>query len=112
MATESFQDVTVTDVYDQAAGIAREFDRLIHSYGNEAVTELMPKVIRTLEHLESLATRYERDNEEIAQLRATVEKLESEKADKAQERAKFEQVGPRYDAAFPFCFREQYQITN
>ncbi|KAK7088667.1 RILP-like protein 1 isoform X4 [Littorina saxatilis] len=91
MATEVFQDVTVTDVYDQAAGIAREFDKLIHNYGNDAVTELMPKVIRALEQLESLASRFEKDNEEIAQLRSTVEKLESEKAGKAQERAKFEQ---------------------
>lgn len=91
MATETLQDVSVTDVYDQAAGIAHEFDRMINSYGNEAVTELMPKVIRALEQLENLASRFERDNEEIAHLRSTVQKLESEKADKAQERAKFEQ---------------------
>lgn len=92
MSTEVFQDVSVTDVYDQAAGIAREFDKLINTYGSEVVTELMPKVIRALEQLESLASRFEKDNEEIAQLRASVEKLESEKAGKAQERAKFEQV--------------------
>ena len=95
MATEVFQDVSVTDVYDQAAGVAREFDKLINNYGNEAVTELMPKVIRALEQLESLASRFEKDNEEIAQLRSSVEKLESEKAGKAQERAKFEQVRKR-----------------
>lgn len=100
MATEVFQDVTVTDVYDQAAGIAREFDKLIHNYGNDAVTELMPKVIRALEQLESLASRFEKDNEEIAQLRSTVEKLESEKAGKAQERAKFEQVKKEYNPGF------------
>ncbi|XP_025091897.1 RILP-like protein 1 isoform X1 [Pomacea canaliculata] len=91
MATEIYQDVTVTDVKEQAAGIAREFDKLINNYGNDAVTELMPKVIRALEQLESLATRFERDNDEIAQLRSTVEKLELEKTGKAQERAKFEQ---------------------
>ncbi|XP_076472871.1 RILP-like protein 1 isoform X2 [Babylonia areolata] len=94
MASESSQDacdVSVTDVYDQAAGIAREFDKMIHSYGNESVTQLMPKVIRALEQLESLASRYEKDNEETAQLRSSIEKLESEKADKAQERVKFEQ---------------------
>jgi cell division septum initiation protein DivIVA len=90
--TEVFPDVTVTDVYDQAAGIAREFDKLINVYGNEAVTELMPKVIHALEQLESLASRFEKDNEEIANLRTTVEKLECEKAGKAQERAKFEKV--------------------
>ncbi|KAL8566228.1 hypothetical protein ACOMHN_063118 [Nucella lapillus] len=95
MASEPSQDipdVCVTDVYDQAAAIAREFDKLIHSYGNDSVTQLMPKVIQALEQLESLALRYEKDNEEIGHLRSSVEKLKAEKAEKAQERAKFEQL--------------------
>ncbi|CAL1547776.1 unnamed protein product [Lymnaea stagnalis] len=91
MASEEIQGISVTDVYDQAAGIAHEFDKLIHNYGNESVTELMPRVIRSLEQLETLASRYERDVEEINQLRYKVEKLEAEKAEKAQERAKFDQ---------------------
>ncbi|KAK3778120.1 hypothetical protein RRG08_052268 [Elysia crispata] len=91
MASEELQAISVTDVYDQAAGIAHEFDKLIHNYGNDAVTELMPRVIKSLEQLENLASRYEKDVEEINQLRFKVEKLEAEKVDKAQERAKFDQ---------------------
>ncbi|XP_005103406.1 RILP-like protein 1 isoform X3 [Aplysia californica] len=91
MASEEIHGISVTDVYDQAAGIAHEFDKLINAYGNDAVTELMPKVIKSLEQLETLACRYEKDVEEINQLRYKVEKLESEKTEKAQERAKFDQ---------------------
>ena len=92
MASEDVHGISVTDVYDQAAGIAHEFDKLINAYGNEAVTELMPKVIRSLEQLETLTCRYEKDVEEISQLKFKVDKLEAEKAEKAQERAKFDQV--------------------
>jgi len=90
MASEDIIGISVTDVYDQAAGIAHEFDKLINTYGNDAVTELMPKVIRSLEQLETLTCRYEKDVEEINQLQYKVEKLESEKAEKSQERAKFD----------------------
>ena len=111
MASEEIQGISVTDVYDQAAGIAHEFDKLIHNYGNDAVTELMPRVIKSLEQLENLASRYEKDVEEINQLRFKVEKLEAEKVDKAQERAKFDQVSfsvkpvlfrPTEDTSFNF----------
>lgn len=85
-------DVTVTDVYDQAAGIGKEFEKLIESYGVEAVTDLMPKVIRALEQLEALASKYEKESTEISDLKYAVDKLESEKADKNQERVRFEEV--------------------
>ncbi|XP_050408928.2 RILP-like protein 1 isoform X2 [Patella vulgata] len=91
MASEEIVSISVTDVYDQAAGIAQEFDKLITSYGHESVTDLMPKVIRTLEQLENLANKYEKESEEITQLRYVVDKLETEKNEKAQERARFEQ---------------------
>ncbi|CAG5124589.1 unnamed protein product [Candidula unifasciata] len=91
MASEGVEVISVTDVYDQAAGIAHEFDKLIHNYGTDSVTDLMPRVIRALEHLETLASRYEKEVEEINQLRYKVEKLETEKTEKAQERAKFDQ---------------------
>jgi len=85
-------DVTVTDVYDQAAGIGKEFEKLIESFGVEAVTDLMPKVIRALEQLEALASKYEKDSTEVSDLKYAVDKLETEKADKNQERLRFEEV--------------------
>lgn len=92
METIETVGISVTDVYDQAAGIAQEFDKLITTYGHDAVTDLMPKVIKALEHLETLANRYEKETDEINQLRFTVDKLQNEKAEKAQERARFEHV--------------------
>ena len=92
MEDDSLIDVSVTDVYDQAAGIGKEFEKLIEAYGVESVTDLMPKVIRALEQLEGLASKYEKESCEISDLRYAIDKLESEKADKVQERARFEQV--------------------
>ncbi|XP_071093829.1 RILP-like protein 1 isoform X2 [Haliotis cracherodii] len=83
--------ISVTDVYDQAAGIAQEFDKLITTYGTDAVTDLMPKVIKALEQLETLASRFETESDEINGLRLLVDNLKAEKAGKAQERARFEQ---------------------
>ena len=92
MEEELISDVSVTDVYDQAAGIGKEFEKLIESYGVEAVTDLMPKVIRALEQLEALASKYEKESSEIQDLRHAVDKLESEKADTKQDRVRFEEV--------------------
>ena len=92
MDDDSLLDVSVTDVYDQAAGIGKEFEKLIEAYGVESVTDLMPKVIRALEQLEALASKYEKESSEISDLRYAIDKLEAEKADKVQERARFEEV--------------------
>jgi len=92
MEEELISDVSVTDVYDQAAGIGKEFEKLIESYGVEAVTDLMPKVIRALEQLEALASKYEKESHEISDLKHALDKLENEKADKNLERARFEEV--------------------
>jgi len=91
MADDLLIDVTVTDVYDQAAGIGKEFEKLIESYGVEAVTDLMPKVIRALEQLEALASKYEKESHEISDLRYAVDKLEAEKIEKNEERLRFEE---------------------
>ncbi|XP_062578637.1 RILP-like protein homolog [Saccostrea cucullata] len=88
---DSLESVTVVDVYDQAAGIGKEFEKLIESYGVDAVTDLMPKVIKALEQLESLAGRYEKESSEISELRYTIDKLENEKRERAQERHRYEE---------------------
>lgn len=89
---DSLESVTVVDVYDQAAGIGKEFEKLIENYGVDAVTDLMPKVIKALEQLESLAGRYEKESSEISELRYTIDKLETEKQERSQERLRYEEV--------------------
>ena len=84
--------MTVVDVYDVAASIGKEFERIIDSYGPEAVTELMPKVINVLEQLEILASSNQKENAEISELRIDIERLTAEKVAKTEERHKYEQV--------------------
>ena len=91
MATPT-ETVSVVDVYDIAALIGKEFELIIDNYGPEAVTELMPKVITVLEHLENLAARNQKENAEIGELRYAVEKLQAEKVAKAEQRERYEQV--------------------
>ena len=91
MAAQSL-NLTVVDVYDLAASIGKEFETIIDNYGPEVVTELMPKVINVLEHLEILSTRNQKENAEINDLKYTIERLHAEKKSKAEERARFEEV--------------------
>lgn len=50
-------DMTVVDVYDIAAVLGLEFERMIDRYGCEVLLRLMPKVVRILELLEVLVSR-------------------------------------------------------
>lgn len=83
-------DLSVIDVYDIASEIGKEFEKIIDSHGVEAITSLMPKVINALEHLEVLATKNERENTVVQELKSKIVKLESEKIEKAEDRQRFE----------------------
>lgn len=85
-------DVSVVDVYDIASEIGKECEKLIDSFGVESVTNLMPKVIHALELLESLATKNERENTIVQELRAKISQLETDKIGKAEDRQRFEKV--------------------
>ena len=92
MATET-STLSPVDVYDIAATIGKEFEKIIDNYGPEAVTELMPKIITVLEQLEILANNNQKENAEIAELKFTIERLQADKKAKAEERIKYEKVG-------------------
>ncbi|XP_033329257.1 rab interacting lysosomal protein like isoform X2 [Megalopta genalis] len=83
-------DVSVVDVYDIASEIGKECEKLIDSFGVQSVTNLMPKVIHALELLENLATKNERENTIVQELRAKISQLESDKIGKAEDRQRFE----------------------
>lgn len=85
-------DVSVVDVYDIASEIGKECEKLIDLYGVESVTNLMPKVIHALELLENLATKNERENTTVQELRAKILQLENDKVEKAECRQRFEKV--------------------
>lgn len=90
------QEVSVVDVYDIASEIGKEFEKIIDAHGTEAVTSLMPKVINALEHLEGLATKNERENTTVQELKARIAQLENDKVEKAEDRQRFEKVKTSY----------------
>lgn len=92
MDFENVRDITVVDVYESAASIGKEFEKIIDLYGTDSITDLMPKVIKVLEQLEALAQTNERENAQISELQITVHKLEAEKVEKNTERLKYELV--------------------
>lgn len=92
MVLDAIDDIAVVDVYDLATDIGKEYERIIDRYGTDAVTGIMPKIINTLELLEALATKNERENAIIQELREKIAQLESEKSEKAEYRRRFERV--------------------
>ncbi|XP_025837561.1 RILP-like protein homolog isoform X3 [Agrilus planipennis] len=83
-------DVTVVDVYDIASDIGKECEKIIDTFGADAVTSLMPKVINALELLENLAIKNERENTLILDMKSKITQLENDKIEKAEYRQKFE----------------------
>lgn len=83
-------EYTVADVYDDAAVIGSELEKIITNYGSDVLKDLMPKVISVLEILENLTIKNERENEEISELKMRIHSLEYEKAQRNDEREKFE----------------------
>ncbi|KAH8357934.1 hypothetical protein KR200_001376 [Drosophila serrata] len=90
MVLDAIDDIGVVDVYDLASDIGKEYERIMDRFGTDAVSGLMPKIINTLELLEALATKNERENSTIQELRDKVAQLESEKLEKAEFRRRFE----------------------
>jgi len=83
-------DYTLADVYDDAAIIGSELEKIITNYGADVIKDLMPKVISVLELLEDLTIRNEKENDEINELKMRINGLEAEKTQRINEREKFE----------------------
>ncbi|KAM9734337.1 RILP-like protein 1 [Menidia menidia] len=83
-------DLTVMDVYDIAAVVGQEFERIIDQYGCEALSRLMPKVVRVLEILEVMVSRssISPDTEE---LRLELDRLRLERMDRLEKDKKHRQ---------------------
>ncbi|XP_059213463.1 RILP-like protein 1 isoform X3 [Centropristis striata] len=80
-------DLTVMDVYDIAAVVGQEFERIIDQYGCEALSRLMPKVVRVLEILEVMVSR-NCISPETEELRLELDKLRLERLDRLEKEKK------------------------
>jgi hypothetical protein len=83
-------DIDVEDVYDLAAEIGDEFQKVITGHGSELVKHLMPKVIRVLEHLEMITILKEDFDSKTDTLKHTIFELENDKRERALNLNKYE----------------------
>lgn len=92
MAKHVDSQIYVDDVYDLAADIGKEFEKLIDEYGTDIIKELMTKVILTLEYLESSTEVIDKLQCELYDIKSKVQQLEYEKLERAEFRSKLDQV--------------------
>ncbi|XP_054467203.1 RILP-like protein 1 [Anoplopoma fimbria] len=80
-------ELTVTDVYDIAAGIGQEFERIIDRFGCESLVGVVPKVVRVLELLEALVS-CGTTGQEAEELRRELDRLRQERSDRSEQERK------------------------
>ncbi|KAM8828258.1 RILP-like protein 1 isoform 7-T7 [Spinachia spinachia] len=80
-------DLTVMDVYDIAAAVGQEFERIIDRHGCDAPSRLMPKVVRVLEILEVMVSRG-RGSAETEELRLELDALRLERMERLEKEKK------------------------
>ncbi|XP_054469077.1 RILP-like protein 1 isoform X4 [Anoplopoma fimbria] len=83
-------DLTVMDVYDIAAVVGQEFERIIDQHGCEALSRLMPSVVRVLEILEVMVSRGGVGHE-TDELRLELDRLRLERLDRTEKEQKHRQ---------------------
>ncbi|XP_034398204.1 RILP-like protein 1 isoform X2 [Cyclopterus lumpus] len=74
-------ELTVMDVYDIAAGLGQEFERVIERFGCESLVGVVPKVVRVLELLEALLSSGAA-GQEAEELRRELDRLRQERSDR------------------------------
>ncbi|XP_017269172.1 RILP-like protein 1 [Kryptolebias marmoratus] len=82
-------ELTVMDVYDVAAGLGQEFERVIDRFGCECLVGVVPRVVRVLEVLEVLVSRAPAA-QEAEELRREVDRLRRERSDRYEQERKHE----------------------
>lgn len=90
-------DLTVMDVYDMAAVVGQEFERIIDQYGCEALSRLMPKVVRVLEILEVMVSRGSM-SPETEELRLELDRLRMERLERLEKEKRHRQVRTHLNA--------------
>ncbi|XP_032433325.1 RILP-like protein 1 [Xiphophorus hellerii] len=80
-------ELTVTDVYDIAAALGQEFERVIDKFGCECLVGVVPRVVRVLEFLEALVGRGAA-GQEAEELRRELDRLQRERSDRYEQEKK------------------------
>lgn len=80
-------ELTVVDVYDIAAVLGQEFERIIDRFGCESLVGVVPRVVRVLELLEALVSRGAA-GQEAEELRRELDRLRQERSDRYEQEKK------------------------
>ncbi|XP_072243977.1 RILP-like protein 1 isoform X2 [Leuresthes tenuis] len=80
-------ELTVMDVYDIAAVLGHEFERVIDKFGCECLVKVVPRVVRVLELLEALVSRGAA-GQEAEDLRRELDRLHQERSDRYEQERK------------------------
>uniref|UniRef100_A0A3Q3FGJ6 RILP-like protein 1 n=1 Tax=Labrus bergylta TaxID=56723 RepID=A0A3Q3FGJ6_9LABR len=83
-------ELTVPDVYDIAAALGQEFERIIDKFGCESLVGVVPKVVRVLELLETLVS-HGAAGQEAEELRRELERLRQERSDRSGQERKHQE---------------------
>lgn len=84
--------INISEIYNIAALIGKEFESIINKHGPYSVSNLMSKVIVVLEELEDFVTHFGLEKREINTLQSMVHRLESEKSERNRDNARREKV--------------------
>lgn len=84
-------ELTVMDVYDIAAVLGQEFERIIDRFGCESLVGVVPKVVRVLELLEALVSSGAA-GQEAEELRGELDRLRQERSDRYEQERKHQKV--------------------
>lgn len=84
-------ELTIMDVYDIAAVLGHEFERVIDRFGCEPLVGLVHKVVRVLELLETLVSRGAAA-QEADELRRELNRLRQERSDRSKHERKHREV--------------------
>ncbi|TKS78654.1 Huntingtin-interacting protein 1-related protein [Collichthys lucidus] len=86
-------ELTAVDVYDIAAVLGQEFERIIDRFGCESLVGVVPKVVRVLELLEALVSRGAA-RQEAEELRRELDRLRQERSDRYKQERKHQKSSP------------------
>lgn len=84
-------ELTIMDVYEIAAVLGQEFERLIDRFGCESHVGVVHKVVRVLELLEALVSRGVAE-QEAEELRRELDRLRQERSDRYEQERKHQRV--------------------
>lgn len=84
--------LSISDVYQVASDIGRDFETIAQKYGQDTIYDLMPKVIGTLENMEKLVNQQSSDHKLVEHLNMENDRLKFEHKKELSNRKKVEDV--------------------